>query len=89
MMMNLFLDWREDLKYIAQKFVVKKEKDVGDIKIANEDSIDKSKIITLISPKWTKKDQLIVRRRPHHYPGRRSPRSRHPQKDNEVFPRDR
>ena len=46
--------------YIAQKFVIKKEKDVGDIKIDEDNNIDKSKIITLISPKWTKKDKLIV-----------------------------
>ena len=46
--------------YISQKFVIKKEKDVGDIKIDEDNNIDKSKIITLISPKWTKKDKLIV-----------------------------
>ena len=46
--------------YIAQKFVVKKESDDEDIKITKEvKNVDKSKLISIISPAWTKEGKLI------------------------------
>jgi len=46
--------------YIAQKFVVKKESDDEDIKITKEvKNVDKSKLISIISPAWTKEGELI------------------------------
>jgi len=47
--------------YIAQKFVVKKESDDEDIKKTKEvKNVDKSKLISIISPVWTKEGKLIL-----------------------------
>ena len=46
--------------YIEQKFVVKKESDDGDIKKNKEiEKVDKSKLISIISPAWSKEGKLI------------------------------
>ena len=57
------LTWKDNScnsGYIAQKFVIKKESDDGDITKTKEvKNVDKSKLISIISPAWSKEGKLI------------------------------